>query len=331
MNVGEGLKYVIWVVGVIVAIPLFFLIVNGKVFLQAHNTVVIRDKGHLRLGPPGPDGAEASLDLPFAQLSAAGYEALLKSKDDGTDPPRSNADIGLNAEGWNRWADFPLPDDQQKFQRYNLRVEVWHNRPLNAVVVTFGGTDPKKLADWFANFRWFIPHHDDEYTQVVKAFQPLFTAKYQQLQGRPDYAFLGNAKLYATGHSLGGGLAQEFAYSVPNALGVPRVAKVYAFDPSPVTGYYSVDSGLRDSNKQSLAIDRIYQRREILAILRSFMNLIHRPSAQSPVVREVRYNLFTGWNPVHRHSISELSDCLAKATDPPQPKYVNIATTSKCK
>jgi hypothetical protein len=51
-------------------------------------------------------------------------------------------------------------------------------------------------------------------------------------------------------------------------------------------GYYSVESGLRDANKQSLAIDRIYQRREILAILRSVMNLIHRPSAQSPIVRE---------------------------------------------
>lgn len=321
----------IWAAGAIAAIPLFFLIVNGKVFLQGNDTVVIRDKGHLRLGPPQPDGSEASADLPFAQLSAAAYEALLKSKDDATDPPRSNADIGLNAEGWNRWQNFPHPDDQDKFKKHNLRVEVWDNPSHNAVVVALGGTDPKKLADWFANFRWFIPHHDDEYTQVVKSFQPLFAAEYQRLQGKSGYAFLANAKLYATGHSLGGGLAQEFAYSVPNAPNIPRVTKVYAFDPSPVTGYYSVEPGLRDSNKQSLAIDRIYQRREILAILRSFMNLVRRPSAESPVVREVRYNLFTGWNPIHRHSISELSDCLAKDSVPPQLNYVNISANSQCK
>lgn len=324
-------KYVIWVAVAAVAIPLFFLIVNGKVFLQAHNTVAIREKGDPRLGPPGPNGPEASKDLPFAQLSAAGYEALLKSKDDGTEPPRSNADIGLNAEGWNRWPNFPLPKDQDQFRKYNLRVEVWSNPSLNSVVVTFGGTDPTKLADWFANFRWFIPHHADEYTQVITSFQPLFTKEYQRLRTNPDYAFLANAKLYATGHSLGGGLAQEFAYSVLDVASVPRVTKVYAFDPSPVTGYYSVESALRDSNKQSLSIDRVYQRREILAILRSFVNLIHRPSAEAPAVREVRYALFTGWNPVHRHSISELSDCLAKTAAPPYPGYVNILTTDECK
>lgn len=324
-------KYVIWVAAAAVAIPLFFLIVNGKVFLQAHNTVAIRDRGNLRLGPPGPNGPEASVDLPFAQLSAAAYEALLKAKDDGTDPPRSNADIGLTDEGWNRWKNFPLPDDQERFKKYNLRVEVWDNPSRNAVVVAFGGTDPKKLPDWFANFRWFIPHHVDEYTQVVTGFQPLFATKYQQMQAEPDHVFLANAKLYATGHSLGGGLAQEFAYSVPNVASVPRVTKVYAFDPSPVTGYYSVKSDLRDSNKQLLSVDRIYQRREILAILRSFVNLIHRPSAEAPAVREVRYALFTGWNPVHRHSISELSDCLAKAATPPYPGYVNILETDECK
>jgi hypothetical protein len=324
-------KYVIWVAVAAVVVPLFFLLVNGKVFLQAHNTVAIREKGNLRLSPPRPNGHEANDDLPFAQLSAAAYEALLKAKDDGTDPPRSNADIGLINEGWNRWKNFPLPADQDKFRKYNLRVEVWDNRSLNEVVVTFGGTDPTKLADWFANFRWFIPHHPDEYTQVVTGFQPLFAKEYQRLLTNPDHAFLANAKLCATGHSLGGGLAQEFAYSIPKVAGVPRVTKVYAFDPSPVTGYYSVESDLRDSNKQSLAIDRIYQRREILAILRSFVNLIHRPSAEAPVVREVRYALFTGWNPVHRHSISELSDCLAKAAVPPYPGYVNILTTDECK
>jgi hypothetical protein len=67
MNVS---KYVIWVAGAIFAIPLFFLIVNGRVFLQAHNTVAIRCEGRLRLGAPQPNGPEASADLAAAATTA---------------------------------------------------------------------------------------------------------------------------------------------------------------------------------------------------------------------------------------------------------------------
>jgi hypothetical protein len=112
--------------------------------------------------------------------------------------------------------------------------------------------------------RWYL-RYKLSLRDLVEMMASRSTARYRQTQ-RPRT-----------------GLAQEFAYSVLNVPGVPRVTKVYAFDPSAGTGYYSVESGLRDSNKQSLAIDRNYQRREILAILRSFMNLIHRPSAQAPL------------------------------------------------
>jgi pimeloyl-ACP methyl ester carboxylesterase len=121
-----------------------------------------------------------------------------------------------------------------------------------------------------------------------------------------DAARLSELELFSTGHSLGGGLAQQFAYSLPQDS-VKRVKQVYAFDPSPVTGFYSVCKKLRNENKKGLLIDRIYERGEILAIVRSLTSLIHKPSAKNAEIRGVRYKLFRAWNSVAAHSIAELA------------------------
>jgi hypothetical protein len=60
-------------------------------------------------------------------------------------------------------------------------------------------------------------------------------------------------------------LKSEFAYALPTHVNVPRVKKVFAFNPSPVTGFYSLDVTTRNNNKQDLAIDRICERCEVLA------------------------------------------------------------------
>jgi len=101
-------------------------------------------------------------------------------------------------------------------------------------------------------------------------------------------------------------LAQQFAYSVPLDC-VKRVKAVYAFDPSPVTGFFSVMRRLRNENKKGLLVDRIYERGEILALLRSLMSLFYRPSTTNAAIRGVRYWLFLAWNPIAAHSIVELA------------------------
>jgi hypothetical protein len=106
---------------------------------------------------------------------------------------------------------------------------------------------------------------------------------------------------------------------------VPRLTKVFSFDPSPVTGFYSVKQGLREYNAKNLAIDRIYERKEVLAILRSFMNFVIRPSIAEPVVRQIRYNLFTKWNIIYDHSIARLACKLYKAC----PECLNFAFPSR--
>jgi hypothetical protein len=86
--------------------------------------------------------------------------------------------------------------------------------------------------------------------------------------------------------------------------------KVYAFDPSPVTGFFSVKKHLRDYDATKLAIDRIYERYGILAYVRSITNYFVPPSAENPTIRQLRYMLFPTHNPISGHSIAEFASKL---------------------
>lgn len=156
----------------------------------------------------------------------------------------------------------------------------------------------------------------------MSEFGPEFAKAFAKQKEMPGWEFLQGATLYSTGHSLGGGLAEEFAYSLPaNYPGVPRVTKVYAFAPSPVTGFMSVKMTTRKENKKGLKIDRIYERGEVLAILRSLTSTIHKPPAVNPEVRQLRYNLFGNdrcglTNSIAGHSIQDLALGLKQASGP---------------
>lgn len=299
-----------------VAGPLFLLVVNKAAFLQGHDEVVVRQCGHLRLGQPEPARILAADSLPFAWLSEEAYNEAVREVGDAA-PTTGEVDATLVAEHWQHWVLNLTQKDQSDFRKYHLRVGVWQNQALNEVVVVFGGTDPRSIQDWIANFRWFIPTHDDEYTLVIKEFVGDFAREYELRSAQPGFEFLKGATLIATGHSLGGGLAQEFAYGQYRQRDVPAVTKVYAFDASPVTGFFSVDKKIRDENRKGLYIDRIYERHEILAILRSFVNLVHRPSAHDPQVREIRFNFSSNISPVYRHSIVQLRADLERAAGKP--------------
>ncbi|MDB5827416.1 MAG: putative lipoprotein transrane [Variovorax sp.] len=59
-----------------------------------------------------------------------------------------------------------------------------------------------------------------------------------------------------------------------------------------MTGFYSVDENLQDVNRQSLFIDRIYERGEALAVVRSLTSVLVQPSEVQPTICGVRYSLF---------------------------------------
>jgi hypothetical protein len=292
-------------------------------FQQTPDQIYVRDPGNRFLDGPRPVGPEAVMDWPFAGLSEAAYgrsteaaaaappvTCTAQSKGaTGADDP----DSILMSIGWCPWNDFLSPDLASKIRKSHLRVEVWERRDPSAVAVAFGGTVATSGKDWASNLRWFIPFHEDEYTEIVKYFGPAFVDEFVRRMNTPEGAHLKTTTLYATGHSLGGGLAQQFAYALPMGNPVPRVAKVYAFDPSPVTGFFSVPTETRDFNKTDLATDRTYERGEILAILRAVTSIVYPPTARSATIREVRYDLFYSLNPIASHSISELAQRMQAA------------------
>ena len=98
----------------------------------------------------------------------------------------------------------------------------------------------------------------------------------------------------------------EFAWLAEAAYGKTQAGR-QAFDPSPVTGFFSVDPDTRDMNRRTLAIDRIYERGEILAIVRSLTSLFVAPSASQPTIRGVRYALFYPADPITGHPMTEFA------------------------
>jgi len=292
-------------------------------FRQTPAQVRLRPAGDLFLGPPKPVQPEAQKDLIFAWLAEAAYgktpagdrarkthSSRLSEQHSASPCPAS--ETALEGQGWELWSDdFPRRNVRCRIKRAHLRVEVWKRQNPPAVAVAFGGTVFSNEKDWLSNMRWFLPRHRDEYSMTVQVFAPAFVMEFKKrkLSSCKEWAFLNDPelKLYATRHSLGGGLAQQFAYALPLSEHVPRVSYVCAFDPSPVTGYFSVRADRRDHNKQKLCINRVYERGEILAMVRSFTNMIWWPSASSPAIRGARYALFYPANPIAGHSMTELA------------------------
>jgi hypothetical protein len=308
------------VLAIITALSVFFFVRSRPAYKQRIGFVAIRKPGKRLLGPPEGAASEAAFDVIPAFVSQAAYQrrppdpqATKEYRD--TNISFMDPDKTLCALGWVKWPDFLDTKGDDELKKVHLRVEVWSSRSEKAVIVAFGGTEFRNLSDWRANLRWFIPIRHDEYSVLTGIYVHRFVENYKRLATDSKFTFLPEASLYSTGHSLGGGLAQAFAYALPLDPQVPRVTKVYAFDPTPVTSFTSIDKKTRTTNKKGLRIDRIYERREILAILRSITSFFHVPSASNPTVRQIRYNLFPTINVLHGHSMSELAALLWRTAD----------------
>ncbi len=302
-----------------------FIRTRIEAFRQTPAQVFQRVPGDRMLSGPTPALPKAQEEWQFAMLSVAAYgrsdpaqkplpagrgmlrtfrDALTRKKE----PPEApNVDAELHQLGWTRWDSFPDPVLQDEMKRSHLRAEVWENAEQGRVVAAFGGTVFTSGKDWKSNLRWFLPKHQDEYTTIVQRFAPDFAKAFAGRMATQAGAHLKNVTVCSTGHSLGGGLAQQFAYSLPQEPPIQKVAQVYAFDPSPVTGFYSVAQDVRDRNKKGLKITRSYERGEVLAILRSFTSVLNKPSVSDPEITGVRFSLFYSPTPLAGHSIIELA------------------------
>jgi dienelactone hydrolase len=190
-----------------------------------------------------------------------------------------------------------------------LGFQVWRRMQRGVcreVAIAFRGTDRHDSGDWTSNFRFLyrlIPRFD-QYDQVRTHIRQVVARIKRNGCGGKDTLFV------ATGHSLGGGLAQQAAY----ADGTIRY--VYAFDSSPITGIFDVSAIVRERNTRGLGVDRAYEAGEILILPRLLIENIVPPWPCNPRVRTVRFNVLSG-SPLAQHSINELTAKLREVATTP--------------
>lgn len=171
------------------------------------------------------------------------------------------------------------------------------------VSIAFRGTDPLNRWDWISNANRYYSPYDDYYQQLRRNIDGIISTIreldcYRLARKKPQ--------IVSTGHSLGGGLAQFVALA--NKSNGPKIVKVFAFDPSPVTGAHILDSQTRVANAQGLTIDRIYQEGEVLSPLRWAVQ--EYPSASStcdPFVRTVKVDAVPGSGSLLMHGMQPLA------------------------
>ncbi len=181
-----------------------------------------------------------------------------------------------------------------------LGVQVWVRKsdPCREIVIAFRGTDFTQSDDWLSNLRWLtraLPLYD-QYEQVQDHIHDIVTAAKRRACGTRQ-----PGRIVAVGHSLGGGLAQQAAYVHG------EIDRVYAFDPSFVTGFYDKHILNAPQNAKGLTTDRIYEHGEILSYPRLLMRHLYPPAPCDPLIRHVRVQAADNGSPVRQHSMSLLA------------------------
>ena len=306
----------------VAAIALFCLPACAELHLdQSRDQVIERTQGEDNFAARQKAGPTAARVLPYALLAEQSYDARVyaahrvapRAATCAADNPAScDGTADRRAARWlSEWryvwsCDGPeqcrASTAGQSAPAGGLGVQIWARKGARCpeAVIAFRGTMGGDRGDWESNFHWILrglPVYD-QYDQVRDHVGDFIG----QIERDPCYQ-RGFTQITAVGHSLGGGLAQLAAYSDP------RIRRVYAFDPSMVTGFYSVDPPHRDSNVRGARIERVYEFGEVLAYGRLIMLRSIPLSPCNPRVVSVRFHVFDG-APIALHSLTDLDNGL---------------------
>ncbi len=269
---------------------------------QADDTVIVRDLGNIYLFNKDEIrdtlyGSYLQDVCTFAQLCAESYvdehqteknHTLKKNEEPQRWQQRAN-DAGWEKQAWQ------APALSSGFNIKSLKYTLWIDQQHNRAVVVFRGT--ASAADWWSNAHWltrFVPGVNNHYKQVHAMVKPAIEFLRTKLGNDFD--------LYTTGHSLGGGLAQLFAYSSPL-----KATLVSAFHSSPVTGYFQIPAAKRKQAAEGLFIARVFEHGEILAYPRLLLRKFYPVTTGNPRISEYRTN-FTKGGIVTQHSMATFAD-----------------------
>ena len=306
---------------------------SGVHLYQDHDQVLSRTLGYDDFEQHVPAGPAAARILPYAVLAEQSYNDATYDAEAAApvmrgcipDDPGSCADAPRYARRaadiLRRWTHVWGCGTREKCRVATagsptpvggLGVQVWVNDPARCTeaVIAFRGTDGGDEGDFVSNLHWLtraLPVYDqyDEVRDHIGDFLGNITRHRCYLEGR--------TQITAVGHSLGGGLAQLASYADR------RIGRVYAFDPSMVTGYFSVDRAALEANVQGHRAERIFEHGEILAYIRLLMRQFIPRSGCNPRIVSVRFNVLKG-NGIFQHGLTPFINGLMREakTDAPE-------------
>lgn len=206
------------------------------------------------------------------------------------------------------WTLIAQSQDSWKFYELSrLKYEIWIRDDKKIGLLVFKGTS--SFFDWHSNFHFLfkhLPFAKDQYEQMPLAILDIE----EELKDYPGTV------IYSTGHSLGGGLAQNALYRSG------KIKKAFVFNSSPFTGWHDLDKQTRTKNTKDTQIYRIHENGEVLELIRVFRSTEYLFGAKvndNPHFKEYRFNMFPGGvmsqhkiGPISNYIESKRSSCATK-------------------
>lgn len=165
---------------------------------------------------------------------------------------------------WRRWTDVSDPSvlpclDDDSGLYYETYVFENAAGQLEEAVIAFRGTENRRgqmFSDWSSNLMAFLGFEPAQYAIARQHMLPLIARLASVLEDHGQ-----GARIYVTGHSLGGGLAQQTGYLSKS------VKEVFTFNTSPVTNWSKLRLAGLVKNAYPI-FHRVYHGGEILEKVR---------------------------------------------------------------